>query len=172
MSETRRQKRLAQTSKRKPTSLSLTSLMDVFTILVFFLLVNSASDAVIDNPKDFTLPSSISDRNPDNSVELLVGVNEVLLQGRYVMSLDELRLYDGEDDIVPTLRDELVRSQANSRRLFIGELTPENLDKLRSITIIANREISYAEIRKIMASASEAGYGKFSMAVLQTSIDK
>ena len=174
MSESRRQKRLVRAAGRKPTSLNLTSLMDVFTILVFFLLVNSSSDAVIDNPKDFTLPASISDTNPDNNLELMIGVNEVLVEGNYVMSLRELQTYQNPDetDIVAPLRNELARRFQRARNAFIGEPTEADMKTLRSLTVIANREISYSEIKKVMASASDSGFNRISMAVLQKSLEK
>ena len=171
MSESRRQKRLSKASSRKPTSLSLTSLMDVFTILVFFLLVNSSSDAVIENPKDFKLPASISDINPGNTLELMIGVDEVLVQGSYVMSLADLQNDNSEDGVVSLISDELRRQFLLSSELFIGVPTEEDIKKLKELTVVANKEISYSEIKKVMASAADAGYTKFSMAVVQTSID-
>ena len=57
MRNSRRIKRMSR-NRGKISKMNLTSLMDVFTILVFFLLVNSGSVEVLDAPKDVTLPES------------------------------------------------------------------------------------------------------------------
>ena len=57
MRNSRRIKRMKR-NRGKISKMNLTSLMDVFTILVFFLLVNSGSVEVLDAPKDVVLPES------------------------------------------------------------------------------------------------------------------
>ena len=57
MRNSRRIKRMSR-NRVKIGKMNLTSLMDVFTILVFFLLVNSGSVEVLDAPKEITLPES------------------------------------------------------------------------------------------------------------------
>ena len=44
--------------QRRGGTLNLVSLMDIFTILVFFLLVNSAAVEVLPTPQAMTLPNS------------------------------------------------------------------------------------------------------------------
>ena len=56
MKNSRRMKRMSR-NRQTLTRMNLTSLMDVFTILVFFLLVNSASTEVLETPKQITLPA-------------------------------------------------------------------------------------------------------------------
>ena len=55
MRNSRRIKRMSR-NRVKITKMNLTSLMDVFTILVFFLLVNSGSVEIMEAPKNITLP--------------------------------------------------------------------------------------------------------------------
>ena len=64
MKQNRRLKRMARSSKQKKATLNLVSLMDVFTILVFFLLVNSSSSDVMEPPKSIALPESVVDSKP------------------------------------------------------------------------------------------------------------
>ena len=56
----------------KQPALNLVSLMDVFTILVFFLLINSTSSQQLPNRKDVTLPSSISKTAPKETLVITV----------------------------------------------------------------------------------------------------
>ena len=58
MRNTRRIKRMSR-NRMKLTKMNLTSLMDVFTILVFFLLVNSGSVEVLEAPKPADVPTSL-----------------------------------------------------------------------------------------------------------------
>ncbi|NNJ95646.1 MAG: biopolymer transporter ExbD, partial [Gammaproteobacteria bacterium] len=74
-------KRMGRSSKQKKASLNLISLMDVFTILVFFLLVNSSSSDVMEPPKSITLPESVVDSKPRETVIVLVTEDNVLVQG-------------------------------------------------------------------------------------------
>ena len=80
MRSSRRMARMAR-NKRAIPKLDLTSMMDVFTILVFFLLVNSATTEVLQQPKQITLPDSVVEAKPRETVVIFVGKEEVLVQG-------------------------------------------------------------------------------------------
>ena len=80
MKNTRRIKRMTR-NRVKITKMNLTSLMDVFTILVFFLLVNSGSVEVMEAPKTVTLPESRVEAKPRETVVIFVSPEEVLVQG-------------------------------------------------------------------------------------------
>ena len=79
MKNTRRMKRMSR-NRGKVAVLNLTSLMDVFTILVFFLLVNSASTEVLQTPKKITLPASVVEDKPRETVVIFVSPTEVTVQ--------------------------------------------------------------------------------------------
>ena len=65
MNTSRRAKRMERNHKRnKQSSLNLVSLMDIFTILVFFLLVSSSNVQQLPNSKDISLPTSVADKAP------------------------------------------------------------------------------------------------------------
>ena len=61
MQMSQRAKRMERRNVRgkKSVTLNLVSLMDIFTILVFFLLVNSGQVETLPNARDITLPESI-----------------------------------------------------------------------------------------------------------------
>ena len=87
MKPSRRINRMARRRKRRMPGLNLVSLMDVFTILVFFLLVNSSTSEVLDTPKEITLPDSIVESKPRESVVVLVSTEAILVQGEPVVTL-------------------------------------------------------------------------------------
>ena len=80
MRNSRRLKRMSR-NRGKISKMNLTSLMDVFTILVFFLLVNSGSVEILDAPKDVKLPESQVETKPRETVIIFVSPEEILVQG-------------------------------------------------------------------------------------------
>jgi hypothetical protein len=64
--------------------------MDVFTILVFFLLFNSSGSEVLDNPRQIKLPDSVVEAKPRETVVIMVSPEVVLVQGEAVINTSEL----------------------------------------------------------------------------------
>ena len=152
------------TRHKRGASLNLVSLMDIFTILVFFLLVNSSDVEVLPNTKDVQLPESIAETKARENVVILVTETAVLVQGRVVATLDEVL---GSDDLViGPLKDALMAQ--TDRAIRQDEMAQiEN----REVTIMGDREIPYHVLKKIMATCTSADYGRLSLAVLQKSAD-
>lgn len=149
---------------KKGGALNLVSLMDIFTILVFFLLVNSSEVEVLPNAKDVQLPESIAETKARESVVILVTDEEILVQGKVVGRVADVLASD--DLVIPSLRDELV-AQA-SRSLLPTE---EGEEEAREVTIMGDREIPYHLLKRVMATCTDADYGRLSLAVLQKTSD-
>jgi biopolymer transport protein ExbD len=144
---------------KKGASLNLVSLMDIFTILVFFLLVNSSDVEVLPNSKDVQLPESIAETKARESVVILVTDTEILVQGRVVSRIDEVLASD--ELVIPELKAALV-AQAG-RSLLASE--EDAMD--REATIMGDKEIPYHLLKRVMATCTDADYGRLSLAVLQ-----
>lgn len=151
-------------SRHKKGSLNLVSLMDIFTILVFFLLVNSSEVEVLPNAKDVQLPESIAETKARESVVILVTDSEILVQGRVVGRVDEVLASD--ELVIPALRDELI-AQASRSLLAQGEDAAAE----REVTIMGDKEIPYHLLKRVMATCTDADYGRLSLAVLQKTSD-
>ena len=80
MRSSRRIRRMER-NKKKVMNLPLTSLMDVFTILVFFLLFHSGSAEILEAPKQIKLPVSVVEAKPRLTVVIMVTPEIVLVQG-------------------------------------------------------------------------------------------
>ena len=84
MKNSRRMKRMSR-NRQMVTRMNLTSLMDVFTILVFFLLVNSSSTEVLETPKQITLPASVVEDKPQAApaghVRSLTSIGSICMSG-------------------------------------------------------------------------------------------
>ena len=103
-----RAKRMNKHHKRhkQTTGLNLVSLMDIFTILVFFLLVNSSDVQTLPNTKDLQLPESIAETKPEETVVILIGERDIRSEGTPIASIDEVMATKGND--IPALREALL----------------------------------------------------------------
>ena len=95
MKNSRRIKRMSR-NRPKITKMNLTSLMDVFTILVFFLLVNSATTEVLEAPKQIRLPDSAIETKPRETVVIFISPSAVLVQGEPVALVEDILAMDGQ----------------------------------------------------------------------------
>jgi len=159
MRDSRRMKRMGR-NKRKTSSLMLTPLMDVFTILVFFLLFHSSGRDVLEAPKQIKLPDSIVETKPRETVVILVSPEEVLVQGEAVVGTPVLY-----DDSVGNVREVTERLQQLDRNI-IG-ISTKMVAESKEVTILADKTIPFKVLKKIMTTCTDSGYGKISLAVVQ-----
>ena len=155
----RRMKRMGR-NKKPVAGLSLVSLMDVFTILVFFLLTNSSSNEVLSNPKEIALPDSVVESKPRETIVIFVSPETILLQGEVIMKTSDLLLSKG--DIIVELRDRLIKEKNN----VIG-VTTKAVASSKEVTLLADKKIPFKYLKKIMSTCTSAGYNKISLAVIQ-----
>ncbi len=167
MHKSKRAKRMEVRHKRHKAAgaLNLVSLMDIFTILVFFLLVNSSEVEVLPNAKDIQLPESIAEQKAKESVVILIGEENIIVQGTPIVKVSDVMRRRGND--IPELRQALLSQ--NDR-----VLRKEAQDDIagREVTIMGDKDIPYRLLKKVMATCTESDYGKISLAVLQKSSDK
>lgn len=83
-------------------AINLVSMMDIFTILVFFLLVNSSDVEVLPNAKEIVLPISTAEDKARESVVVLLKDTQVLVQGQPVAELAAVNASDAL--IIPELK--------------------------------------------------------------------
>lgn len=159
MKNTRRLKRMARAKKNQGGGLNLTSLMDVFTILVLYLLVNQSATEVVEPPKDIKLPDSVVEAKPRPTVMMMVSDTVVLLQGEPVLVMADLLA--GTADVTP-MREALARIKEHT----IG-LNTEAVAKSNEVTIMANRTVPFKVLKALMTVCTSAGYTKISLAVNQ-----
>lgn len=156
-----RAKRMERHHRRaRPVALSLVSLMDIFTILVFFLLVNQAEVQALDVPRNITLPESMATAKPAETVVVMVTPTEVLVQGRVVAKVSDVDAQPGL--VIEPLK--LALKQQTDR--FLRASAAADV-AAREITILGDRTVPYRVLKKVMASCTDSDYGKLSLAVLQ-----
>ncbi len=159
MRNTRRIKRMSR-NRVKITQMNLTSLMDVFTILVFFLLVNSGSVELVEAPKNVKLPESQVETKPRETVVIFVSPEDVIVQGQIVAFVDDI--LEGQAGTFDPLTSRLAELKEN----IIGPSTLAIAGSLE-VTILADKSVPFVVIRRIMTTCTNEGYENVSLAVIQ-----
>lgn len=140
--------------------LSLVSLMDIFTILVFFLLLNSGDSQEIENAKFVKLPDSASGVQPHTELNITVSETEILLGDKVVAKVDEV--LDSSERLIEPLAEAL---EANTEKLD-GISEYEQTVGL-PVTIMGDKSVSFSLLRQVMSTCQHANYRNISLAVNQ-----
>lgn len=160
MKMSRRALRMQRNHKRNAnkSGLNLTALMDIFTILVFFLMVNQ-SEVEVQNKDAIELPVSVADSKPPENITVLVSRDVILVQGRVIVSTADAKAVDG--DIIPELKTELEYLAKRS------PLSEEEQQAGRPVTIMGDKDIAYTLLKKVMNTCAKAEFNNISLAVNQ-----
>ena len=159
MRNSRRLKRMSR-NRGKITKMNLTSLMDVFTILVFFLLVNSGSVEILDAPKEVKLPESQVETKPRETVIIFVSPEEILVQGEPAGLVEDILA--GDQAPLDNVKYRLMQLSEN----VIG-ISTKTVSATKEVTILADKSVPFTVVRQIMSTCTSAGYENVSLAVVQ-----
>jgi len=162
MKQSRRAKRMERHYKRNKgaPSFNMVSLMDIFTILVFFLLANSGEGEVLPSTRNIELPESIAEQKPRQNVVIMVTATDILVQGHRIISVIDAEKLKGL--VIAPLK--IALESQNQRRILQGA---SDKNKPLEVTIMGNKVVPYRLLKKVMATSTEAGFGKISLAVVQ-----
>jgi biopolymer transport protein ExbD len=156
MKLSRRAKRMRRHYKRmdKTGGLNLVSLMDIFTILVFFLMVNSSDVKVLQQDKSIDLPISTAKEQPKENLVITISGENILVQGRTVSSISLIN----SDGLLDGLKEELEyqgKKMSSNREITNGY----------PATLVADKNTPYKVLKSIMATCTEANFTRISLAV-------
>ena len=142
----------------------LTSLIDVMTILLIYLLKSFSSEGeIVTMSKDLTLPESTAKQNPKLTVVVTVNNNYILVENRdFLTSVDKALATD--DLVIPELNDWLENRRAITSKI---EQHSTQTKFTGDITIQADKHIRFRLLKKIMYTCGQQGYNNFSLAVLK-----
>ena len=159
MKASRRITRMARYKRAVP-KMNLTPLMDVFTVLVFFLMVNSAAVETLQQPKEIKLPESVVQAKPRETVVIFVGKEQVLVQGEPVARIADIQATQSAE-----IRPISVRLAELSESV-IG-LSTQTVAESQEVTVLADKSIPFSVLKKIMATCTGQGYTRVSLAVIE-----
>lgn len=159
---TLRAKRLLRRNSRRPgvVSLNLVPMIDVFMVLVFFLLVTTNSIDNMRSPRELTLPSSLSLDQPKDTPVIMVTKQAVLIQGVPVMSLDEAMAAPA-DKPLPQVRSELLKVTLMS----VQGTDTAGATTRGEVNVMADRDIPYTVLKKVLATCGELKFARIAISV-------
>ena len=144
---------------RRSAALNMVSLMDIFTILVFFLLVNATSSDVLPSPKNIVLPDAAAEKLPSRNLVIAVDRRVIRLQGKAIVTVED------------AVREKGSSIRALSQALRLASTTVKDITDKQGVTIMGDEEIPYALLKKIMLTCAGAEYTNISFAVNQRAAD-
>jgi len=157
MRETRRMKRMERNNRMgmiRGLGINLIPMMDVLTVLVFFLLFHSFNSTLPD--AQIALPDSSVPTRPRETVAIVVSPEWVLVQGEAVVSTP--KLLDNGTVMVTELRDRLEQ---------LGNAGAKAAAETMEVTLLADKTIPFKVLKKIMSTCTACGYGRISLAVAE-----
>lgn len=150
---------------RKPDGhLALVPFIDMLTILVVFLLLHTADVEILPNTKNISIPQSVSELKPRETLVVMLTRDTLFVDGRPVATLDEIRATEG--NVIPALKAAL--DQQGSRVLQARAAGGTDAEVAnREVTIMGDKSTPYAVLKKVMATCTDADFGKVSLAVFE-----
>ena len=145
--------------------MALVPFIDMLTMLVVFLLLHSSDVEILPNTKNITIPQSIAEIKPRETVVVMVTTQEVMVNGRVVAKLSEMRGADA-DLVFEPLRLALKEQSDTSLRTASQEDLAD-----REVTIMGDKGTPFSVLKRVMATATAADYGKVSLAVIQREVE-
>ena len=138
---------------------ALIPLIDMLTIMVVYLLVHSADYEILPNTKNISIPQSVSETRPRESVTVMVTRDMVFVNGAATTRVVDLKI--GDADVDPRLQAALVKaSQAHRVTAGTAGDAPE-------LTLLADKDLPYSVLKRIMMTCTAAKFGKLSLAVIE-----
>ncbi len=138
--------------------MNLVALIDIFTILIFFLM-SSTGVEVLSTAQAVKLPQSTAEKSPREMLVVTVSATDILVAGRKVATVAEALATQG--DLIAPLKAEL--DLQATRTVLRKENEPQN----QSVTIMGDKSIPYSLLRKVMYTAARANFSDVSFAVSQ-----
>ena len=159
MRDSRRMKRLERNNRKSGhiagLGLNLIPMMDVLSVLVFFLLFHSFNGTMPE--ARIVLPDSVVETSPRQTITIVVTPEVVMIQGDAVINTPELLA-----DSMGTVHEVTARLEQLERNI-VGIISTES----KEITLLADKTIPYNVLKKIMSTCTASGYGRISLAVVQ-----
>jgi biopolymer transport protein ExbD len=155
-------KKFMRGKKQGYASLMLTSLVDMFTIIVIFLLMNfSANGEVLYMSKDIKLPDAYHGAMLERAPVISVSADSVTFDGKLL--LQTMDLEKGDVLNVPELEDALRDEKRRYEQIHAND--PDHPFR-GLVNVQADRRIPFKVIKRVMFACNQSGFGNISFAAL------
>lgn len=160
MKASMRARRMARNHRRMSSAakLTLVPIIDIFTMLLFFLMVNTGNVEVLDADKTIKLPDSTSEKRAQETVLIKVNADDIIVQGQKVASVAQVMA--ASDDVIAPLQKEL--EVWASRKI---DVSAEEKERGHAVTIMGDEKIPYRLLKRVMSTCAQADFRDISLAV-------
>lgn len=149
----------------EPPRLNLTAMVDVFTVLLVFLLKSYAAEGTLTAAsQNLQLPSSTSNATPNTTITITVSQDNLFVENERVTSLAQVAATDGL--FLPDLGRAL-KTRADKARFIAG--TNPGLSFRGQITILGDKQTPFSILEKVMYTAAASDFSDIALAVYQRS---
>jgi len=150
--------------------IQITSMVDMFVILLVFLLKSYSTSPVNITPKaGLQIPQSTATADPVDVVKLIVAEDGVFVEDKKVMALEKGRVPAGGIDQTDPSFLRPVFEALDERAKLAKSISKVN-DSFEfdgKVLLQADRGLSYEVLQKVMYSSMMAGYADVKLAVAQ-----
>lgn len=171
--------------KRRPSGsddLNITSMMDMMTIILVFLLKSFSATEITVTPSDnLKLPNSVAQKDPSVAVNIVVAKNEILVDHKSVVRIESYtdpsfpgqRLYQIPSDekqgaTVSKLYDALA-DQATKAEALASKTSRDDAQFKGKVLLQIDKDIPYVLLRDVMYNAGQAKFAEFEFIVIKAS---
>lgn len=166
--------------KRSTTAvLQLTAMVDMFTVLVIFLLqAYTSNPTILINPEEVSLPQAQETKDLKPAAVVTIAKGNVYVEKVQVATMAEVEA--SVDWVLPKLQQELFQQLQNKKAEYEGKLRTriqniigtepnpsEDPNQWRKVTLQADKDINYLSVKKVMYTVSAAGAGEINFAVMK-----
>jgi biopolymer transport protein ExbD len=162
MTPTRVRKRRERQGGGMGGHMNLVPFIDVMVILVVFLLLHTAEVEILPSAQNIRIPQSVSELKPRETVIVMITRDQLFVNGKPVATVADLRASDAL--VIEPLK--LALQQQSARVLAAAAGRSDDIAN-REVTIMGDRSVPYAVLKKVMATCTDADYGKVSLAVVE-----
>ena len=149
--------------KRGTFTLRLTSMIDMFTILLVFLLKSfSAEGQIMTIADDLMLPESTASEAPQTTSVVAITQEWIILDGRPIENVENV--LRRQELLIPNLLRELQDLRALTEG--IGQLSAD-MAFTGTITIQGDKGVIFEVLKRVMITCGQMGYNDMFLAVNQ-----
>ena len=142
----------------------LVPFIDMLTILVVFLLLHTADVEILPNTKNISIPQSVSELKPRETLVVMLTRDMLFVDGKPIATLAEIKATEG--NVIPSLKAALNRQGDRVLQSAANRGADADLAN-REVTIMGDKSTPYAVLKKVMATCTDAEFGKVSLAVFE-----
>lgn len=151
--------------------LNLVSLMDIFTILVFFLMMNTGDVEILQPDEKVVLPQSFTQHKPDTSPVIKVSAEAIFFKEVQIVTIDDLLIKSSIDNLDKELINNLYTALVKEKAFLSSLATKIDEIPSYSISVMGDASVPYATLKRVLYTCAQAGFRDVSLAVEYSSRD-